>query len=159
MGARVIGTVRNKGDIPKPGTLPVDVWIDLEDSELAIGTRNVTSGNGADVALDVVGGAMFEKCLAALVHRGRQVAISSTSAPRVGLNLVEFYHNESRLIGVDTLRLGFSEAAKILQAISAEIEQGHFPPPEVQPWPLERGPDAYREIDAGKIKGKIVLTP
>ena len=159
LGARVLGTVRNKRDIPKPGTVPVDVWIDLETTDLALGARNATSGAGANVVLDVVGGPMFEKCLGALAHHGRQVAISSSSTPRVSFNLVDFYHNEARLIGVDTLKLGFSEAADILRGLTPGFEQGDFPPPEVRAWPLECGPDAYREIEAGKIKSKVALTP
>jgi NADPH2:quinone reductase len=159
LGARVLGTVRNQGDIPKPGTVPVDAWIDLETTDLAAGTRNATSGAGANVILDVIGGPMFEKCLGALAHRGRQVAISSGSMPRVSFNLVDFYHNESRLIGVDTLKLSFSEAANILRGLVPGIEQGDYPPPEVQSRPLESGPDAYREIEAGKIRGKVVLIP
>ena len=158
LGARVLGTVRNKGAIAKPGTVPVDVWIDLETTDLASGTRNATSGAGADVVLDVVGGPMFEKCLGALAHRGRQVAISSSSTPRVTFDLVDFYHNEARLIGVDTLKLSFSEAAEILRGLTPGIEKGDLPPPQVQSWPLERGPEAYREIEAGKVKGKVVLT-
>jgi len=63
LGARLLGTVRNKGAIARPGTVPVDVWIDLETTDLALGTRNATFGAGADVILDVVGGPMFEKCL------------------------------------------------------------------------------------------------
>jgi NADPH2:quinone reductase len=159
LGARVLGTVRNKGDIPKPGTAPVDEWIDLETTDLAAGARNATSGAGANVVLDVIGGPIFEKCLGALAHRGRQVTISSGSMPRVSFNLVDFYHNESRLIGVDTLKLGFSEAANILRGLVPGIEQGDYPPPEVQSRPLEGGPDAYREIEAGKIRGKVVLRP
>ena len=108
LGARVLGTARNKASIPKPETVPVDVWIDLETTDLALGARNATSGSGANVILDVIGGSMFDKCLSALAHHGRQVAISSTSTPRVSFNLVDFYHNESRLIGVDTLKLSFS---------------------------------------------------
>lgn len=65
---------------------------------------------------------MFEKCLGALAHHGRQVAISSSSTPRVSFNLVDFYHNEARLIGVDTLKLGFSEAADILRGLTPGFE-------------------------------------
>jgi NADPH:quinone reductase-like Zn-dependent oxidoreductase len=111
-----------KRDIPKPGTVPVDVWIDMETTDIALGARNATSGAGANVVLDVVGGPMFEKCLGALAHHGRQVAISSSSTPRVSFNLVDFYHNEARLIGVDTLKLGFSEAADILRGLTPGFE-------------------------------------
>jgi len=67
---------------------------------------------------------MFEKCLGALSHRGRQVAISSSFKPRVSFNLVDFYHNEARLIGVDTLKLSFYEAAEILRGLIPGFEQG-----------------------------------
>jgi NADPH2:quinone reductase len=159
LGARVLGTVRNKTDIPTPGTIPVDVWIDLATTDLAVGCRDATSGKGADVILDVVGGPMLEKCLSALALRGRQVAISSGDMPRVTFNLVDFYHNESRLIGVDSVKLGFAEAAAILREIVPNLESGEFPPPDVQTLPLDRGTEAYRDIEAGKLKGKIVLIP
>ena len=104
-GARVIGTARRASDIPAANVVPVDDWIDLEAVDLATGARALTNGRGADIVFDVVGGAMFEQCLAALAWRGRQVAISSSPEPRVSFNLVNFYHNESRLLGVDSLKL------------------------------------------------------
>src|SRR6266403_4732528 len=78
LGARVIGTTRKASDVPLTGILPVDDWIDFQSTDLASGTRKLTNGRGADVVLDVVGGTMLERCLAALAWRGRQVAISSS---------------------------------------------------------------------------------
>ena len=107
VGARVIGTVRNKLSITPAGFLPVDHWIDLESTDLGTGARQATNGRGADVVFDLVGGQMFEASLNALAWRGRQIAISSSPEPRVSFNLVDFYHNESRLFGVDSLKLSF----------------------------------------------------
>jgi NADPH:quinone reductase-like Zn-dependent oxidoreductase len=159
LGARVIGVVRRKEDLSRAGSLPVDAWIDLESTELAAGCRALTSGRGAEVVLDNVGGAMFEACLGALARRGRQIAIASAALPRVTFSLVDFYHNESRLIGVDTLKWGSAEAARVLRGLAPAFENGELPPPEVQVEPLERGPELYRLIDAGKLRGKVVLTP
>lgn len=92
-GARVIGTTRNPADTPAANLLTVDDWIDLRTVDLAAGVRALTNGRGADVVFDVVGGAMFERCLAALAWRGRQVAISSSPKPRVSFNLVDFNQN------------------------------------------------------------------
>jgi NADPH:quinone reductase-like Zn-dependent oxidoreductase len=158
-GARVLGTVRKTTDIVNTARLPVDVWINLETTELSKGTREATDGKGANVIFDLVGGPMFEKCLAALAWRGRQVAISSSPEPRVGFNLVDFYHNESRLLGVDSLKMGFQEAAEILRALTPGFESGEFPPPDIRAFPLAEGPKIYREIHEGRIKGKIVLNP
>jgi NADPH:quinone reductase len=157
IGARVIGTVRNKSSIPPAGFLPVDHWIDLESTDLGTDARQATNGRGVDVVFDLVGGQMFETSLSALAWRGRQIAISSSPEPRVSFNLVDFYHNESRLLGVDSLKLTFQETGDILRRLTTGFESGDFPPPEVETYPLEQGPAVYRDMNASKVKGKPVL--
>jgi NADPH2:quinone reductase len=159
LGARVLGTVRSTADLAKVGGLPVEAWIDLQTTDLGQGVRAATAGRGADVVLDVIGGAMFEKCLGALAHRGRQVAIASNPEPRVGLNLVDFYHNESRLLGVDSLKLAFEEAAAILRSLIPALESRDLPLPQVDAYPLAQAPELYRGIAASTIRGKPVLIP
>jgi NADPH2:quinone reductase len=157
--ARVIGTARNASKIAAASRLPVDVWINLETTDLPTGTRNPTGGKGANVVFDLVGGAMFEKCLASLALRGRQVAISSGPDPRVSFNLVDFYHNESRLFGVDSVKLSIEAAADILRQLTPGFESGEFPPPVVQAFQLAESVEIYRGINEGRIKGKAVLNP
>jgi NADPH:quinone reductase-like Zn-dependent oxidoreductase len=158
-GCRVLGAIRKQPEISKAGDPPVDVWITLESTELSKGTRAATQGKGADVVFDVVGGPLFEPCLASLARRGRQVAIASTGQPRVSLNLLDFYHNESRLLGLDTLKLGFAEAAAILRQLAPGFESGEFPASDCQTFPLHRAPEIYRQMHESKLKGKVVLIP
>lgn len=158
-GARVIGTVQRTAELSYASQFPVDLWINLETTELSTGAREATGGRGADVVFDVVGGSMFEKCLGALAWRGRQVAISSSPEPRVNFNLVDFYHNESRLLGVDSLKLSFDEAAEILRNLTPGFESGEFPPPKVVVFPLAEGPKVYREIHEARLKQKAILKP
>jgi NADPH:quinone reductase-like Zn-dependent oxidoreductase len=154
--ARVIGTARKASEIPSIEDLPIDDWIHLDTTDLAAGVRAVTNGRGADVVLDVVGGAMFEKCLASLALRGRQVAISSSPDPRVSFNLVDFYHNESRLLGLDSLKITFEESAQTLRLLTPGIESGIYPPPRLQTFPLDDAPRLYRELVASKMKPILV---
>jgi NADPH:quinone reductase len=159
LGARVFGTVRSAADLAKADGLPVEAWINLQTTELAGGARALTAGRGVDVVFDLVGGDMFEKCLQSLAWRGRQVAIASNSEPRVNFNLVDFYHNESRLIGVDSLKLKFEETAEILRLLTPLIESGELPLPKVDAYPLERAPELYRAVASSAVKGKPVLIP
>jgi NADPH:quinone reductase-like Zn-dependent oxidoreductase len=158
-GAKVFGTVRSSADLARTAHLPVDGWIDLQATGLAAGVRAATGGRGVDVVFDLMGGAMFEPCLQSLAWRGRQVAIASGPEPKVTFNLVDFYHNESRLMGVDSLKLGFAEAGAILRAVAALVDSGELPPPQVETFPLGQGPKVYRDIAAGTVKGKPVLVP
>jgi NADPH:quinone reductase len=158
-GARVIGTTRHASEIPTFRQLPVDAWIDLQAIDLVSGVKKLTNGRGAEVVLDVVGSQMFEKCLAALAWRGRQVSISSSSQRDVSFNLVDFYHNESKLFGVDSLKIDFEETGVILSQLRPGIESGIFLPPQVVTFSLEEGPRVYREVAESRVKGKTILVP
>ncbi len=100
---------------------------------------------------------MFEPCAQSLANRGRQVALASTDGSRVSFDLVDFYHREGRLLGVDTLKLSFLECAEILEALLPGIEQGSYPPPPLETLPLDEAPAAYRRIDSGAAKKKLVI--
>ena len=121
-------------------------WIDLESRPLPESVQELTGGKGADLILDVVGGPLFEACLESLAQRGRQIAIASAGEARVTFNLVDFYHKEARLLGVDSLKLSFTEAAAILQGLLPGFKEGSFSPPPVETISLDEAPGAYRAV-------------
>jgi NADPH:quinone reductase-like Zn-dependent oxidoreductase len=163
LGATVIGTARSASRIPPPGAMPVAHWINLETDDLPAKAREVTGGHGADVVFDLVGGAMFEKCLGCLARRGRQVAIASGPERRVTFDLIDFYHNESRLFGVDSLKLSFEETGPVLKKLSSGLESGAYPGPSkeerIEVFPLAEGVQVYRDLAEGRIRRKAVLAP
>lgn len=67
---------------------------------------------------------MFEPALRSLRRGGRQVAISSRREPRVSFNLIDFYHNSSRLIGVDNYDLTARPLGDISSALRRDVEMG-----------------------------------
>jgi NADPH:quinone reductase-like Zn-dependent oxidoreductase len=100
---------------------------------------------------------MFEPALRSLRVGGRQVAISSRD-PRVTFNLVEFYHNSSRLLGVDSYALSSRQIAEIESELQCGFETGVLRPPPVEIVPFEKSVDAYSRMAAGHAKGKQVLS-
>ena len=157
-GATVIGVVRKASDIPKITNANVDQWIGLDAGDLF---QSVFAANkdGVNAVFDVVGGAMFEPCLKSLALRGRHIAIASNPDPRVSFNLVDFYHRESRLIGVDSLKLSFEETAEILRGLTPGIEDGTFPAPIIKTCTFADIANAYRVVGEGKVKEKFILVP
>jgi NADPH:quinone reductase-like Zn-dependent oxidoreductase len=158
-GARVIGTSRKASEISGIKNPAVEQWIALDAGDLAKSVFDVTDGKGVDVVFDVVGGAMFEPCLRSLALRGRHIAIASNPDPCVSFNLVDFYHRESRLFGVDSVKLSFEESAEILRGLTPGIEDGTFPPPPVQPHTFLNSIEAYWLVGEGKVKEKQILVP
>ena len=157
-GARVLGTARSSRDLGRRNDLSMVEWIDLEARPLPESVKELTEGKGVDLILDVVGGPLFELCLTSLTQRGRQIAIASPGDGRVTFNLVDFYHKEGRLIGVDTLKLSFVEAAEILKGLLPGFKDGVFSPQSVETISLEEAPSAYRAIIEGASGKKFVIS-
>jgi NADPH:quinone reductase len=59
-GARVLGTVRSRGESAIRNDLSFVEWIDLESRPLPKSVKELTGGKGADLILDVVGGPLFQ---------------------------------------------------------------------------------------------------
>jgi NADPH:quinone reductase len=158
LGARVIGIDYRQPHADAPiRSIAEPLIIGAPDAAAAI--REATAGRGAEVVLDTVGGVLFRQALAALAHRGRLVEISSTGSREVTFDLVDFYHNESRLFGVDTLRRDLVASARILEALTGGFEAGDYrAAPLAGSFPLGEAVAAYRRVAEG-APGRIVLHP
>ena len=150
--ARVIGAAMTSD--PIPGTVSM---INTETEDLRRRVLEVTEGKGADVVFDTVGGPMFEPALRSLSFGGRQVAISSRD-PRVSFNLMDFYHNFSRLLGVDSYGLTSRQVAEIARELGAGFETGALKPPPIEVVPFDKAVDAYSRLAARRAKAKLVLS-
>lgn len=145
-------------DITSAPMRGVKAMIDTSTEDLRGRVMELTSGRGADVVLDAVGGPMFEPALRSLRYGGRQVAITSTGNPRVSFNLVDFYHNLSRLLGVDSNGLTSHQVGEIAEELRLGFEMGALIPPPIEIVAFENAVDAYSRVAAGQATRKQVLS-
>jgi NADPH:quinone reductase-like Zn-dependent oxidoreductase len=136
-----------------------DVFVNTKAKDLSVEVKALTGGKGADLAIDAVGGPMFEPSLSSLRQGGRQVAIASLGNGRVEFSLVDFYHNHLNLIGVDTMKFTGREIATIMDGLRAGFEGGYLRPSPVQTWSLDQAIDAYTAVEKGTASSKHVLLP
>jgi NADPH:quinone reductase len=153
MGANVIGV--DRGDKPSEA----EVFINTRDKVLDVEVRNRTRNKGVDLVLDAVGGPMFELALKSLRPGGRQVAISSVGTRRVEFDLIDFYHDRKRLIGVDSMKLSGTDIRHTLDRLRSGFEQGTLTPSPVRAWPIARAVEAYEIAGRGGSPTKHVLLP
>ena len=151
--ARVIGA--DVASDPIPGTESV---VNTETEDLRERVLELTAGRGVDAVFDTVGGPLFEPALRSLRSGGRQVAISSRGEPRVSFNLIDFYHNFSRLLGVDSYGLTLQQIAEITNELRPGFETGALKPPLIEIVPFEKAVEAYSRMAAGQTKSKQVLS-
>lgn len=158
LGARIIGIDRRP---PRPGAAILDAGLSfvVETAAIPETIRQATNGTGAAVVLDCVGGNMFRPALGCLALGGRLIEISASGAREVTFNLADFYHNESRLIGVDTLKLDLTASSHVLHLLRPGFEVGDYRPTAItRRFPLDDAVAAYQAVADGE-QGRVVLKP
>lgn len=121
--------------------------------------KAATQGRGVDVALNVVGAAIFPALLQALAKRGRMLIISRIGGKDVNLDLFDFYRRQLSIVGVDSAQAPADQCARILDTLRPGFESGALKAPRVDDQiPLDRASEAY--VSAEKLSGqKSVLIP
>jgi NADPH:quinone reductase len=117
--ARVIGADTTSD--PIPGTEAV---VNTKSEDLRERVLELTAGKGVNAVFNTVGGPLFEPAFQSLAFGGRQVVIASPGDPRVSFNLVDFYHNFSQLLGVDSYGLTAQQIRKTANELQAGFEKG-----------------------------------
>ena len=157
-GCRVIGVDRAPPAPDSPAGRLIDDYV-AADADAPQKIRRLTGGTGAAVVFDAVGGVMFEPSLLSLGHRGRLVEISGTGKRRVEFDVVDFYHNESRIFGADSRKLDIAASAALLADLVPGFESGAYAAPVIAAtYPLEEARAAYEAVANGTA-GRVVITP
>ena len=90
---------------------------------------------------------MFRNAVNGLALRGRLVEIAATGQREVSFDLADFYHNESRLFGVDTLKRDLTASAKALDALTPGFVAGDYrSAPITETCGLGEAKEAYRKV-------------
>jgi NADPH:quinone reductase len=135
-----------------------DAYINTKRQDLVEEVQKITRKKGVDLVLDTVGATLFEPCLRSLAIGGRQIAIASPANPRVEFNLIDFYHKQTKLFGVDTVKMTGREIATALDQICAGFDSGHLRAPQIEVSPFGKVIEVYRGLAAKTLRGKQVLS-
>jgi NADPH:quinone reductase-like Zn-dependent oxidoreductase len=157
-GARVIGVDRIVPEANSPAAV-ADDFVTPEPADSARVVNELTAGRGADVVLNAVGGPTFEPSLHMLAHAGRLAVLASPGERRQSFDLIDFYRNESRIFGIDTLKRDATASALILERLAPGFESGALRAPAIAAaFPLDRAAEAYR-LASGPAHGRVVFEP
>jgi NADPH:quinone reductase len=161
LGAHVIGIdrVQPAGDTPAASSIEEFIAIGGSPQEVGSQVRRLTAGQGADVVYDAVGGVTTPAALACLATRGRLVVISAVGTQTVQIDLINLYHNETRILGCNSTTLDVVECDTRLHQLAPYFESGQFRPlPIADRYSLDNATDAYLAVEKG-IRGRVVICP
>jgi NADPH2:quinone reductase len=162
LGSRVIVTVGSEDKAKACLKLGAVSAINYKTEDFVKEVKAATSGAGANVILDMVGGDYVERNYDCAAIDGRVVQIANLGAPKATVNFVKLmvkrlYHTGS------TLRpRSNADKAAMVAAIEARVmplmREGRVKPLMDSTFPLEKAADAHRRMESSEHIGKIVLS-
>ncbi|GAB2582568.1 zinc-binding alcohol dehydrogenase family protein [Dyella jejuensis] len=159
LGCRIIGIDRSPVDASSPAGKRIHDFVPFDEHAIAHVRDLEGLAEGVDVVFDSVGGVAFDTALGLVKRRGRVVEISATGRRRVEFDLIDFYHNETQLLGADSAKLGVVESARLMQAIALGFDAGKFDAPVIaERFTLAHGREAYEAVAKG-TSGRVVIVP
>jgi NADPH2:quinone reductase len=163
LGARVAVTAGSAQKLQACRDLGADITINYRDEDFVARLRDETGG--ADVILDIMGAAYLDRNIDALAADGRLVVIGMQGGIIAELNIAKLLVKRARVIGT-TLRgrpvNGTGGKAEIVGAVTESVwpmvADGRVRPVIGARLPIQEAGAAHRELLAGNVTGKIVLT-
>ncbi|WP_261540165.1 quinone oxidoreductase family protein [Burkholderia multivorans] len=161
-GAFVIGVVANEDSVEKAKSLGCDSVLVFNASTLAADVARITDGKKANVVYDPIGRATFEASLDSLAPRGLLVSFGASSGapPSIDVGLLNakgslFVTRPSLAAHTATIAEYQQRADDVLSAVA----QGIIKPEVWRSYPLTSVVDAHADMEQGRSRGAIVLTP
>lgn len=161
-GARVIAAAGSAERLALCREHGADDLIDYTTTDLKDAVKAATDGNGADIVVDVVGGAYTEAALRATAWRGRILIIGFAAGeiPRIPANLLLLKGCDMGGVFWDELmRREPAEAARQVAAVLACFADGSLEPPITRACTLDGAVAAMQALAARQVAGKLIVLP
>ncbi len=162
LGARVIGTSGSSSKLAALRAAGLDEGVLTRGPDFVDAVNRFTEGRGVQVAINNIGGSVFEACLQSLGYMGRLALVGHVDGVRHSqIDLDDVHSRRLRIFGVSNkLRTAAQRAATIAgftRDIVPFIRAGSMRPLIDQVLPFDQLPQARERMQADLHVGKIVL--
>lgn len=161
LGAKVIAVGRTEDGRATALEQGADHAIGADTEGFKEQVLELTDGHGADVILETVGGDLFQASMRSIAWEGRLVIIGFASGEIPTIKAGHVLVKNMTLIGLQSSDYRECEPESIRNAQEMLLDlynQGSIDVPVSATYPLESAAKALKAIQAGGVRGKIVLT-
>jgi NADPH:quinone reductase-like Zn-dependent oxidoreductase len=152
LGVRTIVTSSSGSKLERARSLGADVAVDHANEDVVQAVREATDGRGADIVVETVGEATWERSLAAVAQEGRIVVCGATSGHSPPARLYRLWWKQLTVYGSTMGRPeDFVGAYDLIRNGRARIHVDSV-------FPLEEAVAAHERLESGQQFGKVVLT-
>ncbi|MCX7360797.1 MAG: NADPH:quinone oxidoreductase family protein [Alphaproteobacteria bacterium] len=159
LGAHVIATGGDDARLAVVRAQGADEVVNYRTSDFVAAVKEITSGKGADVIYDPVGGEVLEKSMRAAAYGARLLVVGFTSGGPTRLMSNHVLIKGLSILGVragETLRRQ-PELGQNYDELPRLAALGVMRPHVSHRFPMERAADAFRALIDRKVVGKAVI--
>jgi len=161
-GARVITTAGSPAKCDACRRLGADLCINYKDEDFVPATKKETSGKGADLILDMVGGEYVERNYEAAAVDGRVVQIAFQGSPKATIDFRRLMLKRLTHTGSTLRARSVADKAAISRAVAEHVlplvAAGKVRPVIDSTFALVKAAEAQARMETSAHVGKIVLT-
>jgi NADPH:quinone reductase-like Zn-dependent oxidoreductase len=162
LGARVIGTSGSSEKLAVLAPLGLDVALATRAADFAPAVMAATSGHGADLCVNAVGGSVFAESLRSLAFEGRLATVGYVDGVvRAEIDLEALHAKRLAVFGVSNkLRSKEQRAAAVprfVAEVMPHVATGRLRPRIDRALDFEQLAEAKARMESGAHVGKIVL--
>ena len=151
LGARTIVTSSSGEKLARARELGADVAVDHHADDVVAAVKEATAGRGADVVVETVGEATWERTLAAVRFEGRVVVCGATSGHSPPARLYRLWWKQLALYGSSMgMPSDFEAAYDLIRRGKARVHIDSV-------FPLAEAARAHERLESGAQFGKVVL--
>jgi len=150
-GARVIATAGSAAKLEQAKKVGADAVIDHHKQDVVAEVKRLTSRKGADVVVEHVGAATWERSILSLAHRGRLVTCGATTGATGATELRHLFAKQLSLLGSY-----MGGKAELLEAAAFYFAR-KLKPVVHTVLPLAEARQAHEMMEKSEHFGKIVL--
>lgn len=153
LGARhVITTAGGDDKLAKARELGATHTVNYRQADFLATVKEATGGKGVEVAVDHVGGEVFERTLRALAWAGRVVLCGATAEGEATVHLRAVFFKSLSILGST-----MGSRAELIHLLQF-LESGELEPVVDRTFPLEEAREAQETLSRREQFGKVVLT-
>jgi NADPH:quinone reductase-like Zn-dependent oxidoreductase len=152
LGAHTLVTSSSGEKLARARELGADIAVNHEDDDVVQAVKEATGGKGADVVVETVGEATWERSLGAAAQEGRVVVCGATSGHSPPARLYRLWWKQLVIYG-STMGMpsDFEGAYELIRAGRARVHVDSV-------FPLAEAAKAHERLESGAQFGKVVLS-
>ncbi|WP_078606520.1 NADPH:quinone reductase [Streptomyces violaceorubidus] len=156
-GARVIATARAEDAEAVRGLGATEV-LDHRAPDLGARMRRAAP-DGYDVHLDTSGHGVLADAVDSLARGGRLVAMVGLGGGPAALPVSRLYTRDASIVGFAISNATTADLAEAARAVVGVLTDTPWRPRIADRLPLSKTAEAHRRLEAGVVRGRLVLTP